>query len=161
MGENWVTTGGYPLPASLAGQAAVKVASLPVVLASGDTRYNVTTSPFGIIAAQGFQWSGSNVFVVIGNEVHVVDNADKVDGDYAMTVGCDGFTHTYPMTLNCKPSWLRGDVNGDGEVSISDVTQLVNFILSDTSNERSDVNGDGEVGISDVTLLVNIILAIE
>ncbi|MBR3101437.1 MAG: dockerin type I repeat-containing protein [Muribaculaceae bacterium] len=161
MGENWVTTAGYPLPASLAGQAAVKVASLPVVLASGDTRYNVTKSPFGIIVAQGFQWSGSNVFVVIGNEVHVVDNADKVDGDYAMTVGCDGFTHTYPMTLNCKPSWLRGDVNGDGEVSISDVTLLVNFILSDTSNERSDVNGDGEVGISDVTFLVNILLAIE
>ena len=52
-----------------------------------------------------------------------------------------------------------GDVNGDGEVSIADVTALVAMVLSDLSNERSDVNGDGETGIADVTALVGLLLA--
>ena len=57
------------------------------------------------------------------------------------------------------PKHLRGDVNSDGTVDISDVTALVNLILSSTnSNPYGDVNGDGDVNISDVTELVNIIL---
>lgn len=55
-----------------------------------------------------------------------------------------------------------GDVNLDGEVNISDVTSLVNYILGkDTtpfSEKAADVNGDGTINISDVTGLVNIIL---
>lgn len=54
-----------------------------------------------------------------------------------------------------------GDVNNDGKVNISDVTQLVNIILGKaTADDKHfvDVNGDGNVNISDVTQLVNIIL---
>ena len=50
-------------------------------------------------------------------------------------------------------------MNGDGEVSIADVTALVAMVLSDLSNERSDVNADGETGIADVTALVGLLLA--
>ena len=55
---------------------------------------------------------------------------------------------------------LLGDVNGDGEIDISDVVKLVNIILGDGTEENSsaDVNGDGEIDISDVVRLVNIIL---
>jgi len=53
----------------------------------------------------------------------------------------------------------QGDVNGDDQVNISDVTSLVNIILGKASkSDGSDVNGDGQVNISDVTTLVNIIL---
>ena len=52
-----------------------------------------------------------------------------------------------------------GDVNGDGEISIADVTALVALVLNDLSNEHSDVNGDGETGIADVTALVGLLLA--
>jgi len=54
---------------------------------------------------------------------------------------------------------MKGDVNGDNEVNISDVTALVNIILGKSEKTKaSDVNGDNEVNISDVTALVNIIL---
>ncbi|MBQ8051824.1 MAG: endonuclease [Bacteroidaceae bacterium] len=57
---------------------------------------------------------------------------------------------------------LPGDVNRDGEVTIADVTALVNIILGkDTAGydlEAADVNEDGERTIADVTALVNIIL---
>ena len=55
---------------------------------------------------------------------------------------------------------LRGDVNGDGAVNVSDVTTLVNMILFVIPKDmtRGDVDGNGIVNVSDVTALVNIIL---
>ncbi|MGM9868050.1 MAG: dockerin type I domain-containing protein [Sodaliphilus sp.] len=55
---------------------------------------------------------------------------------------------------------LRGDVNLDGKVDVSDVTALVNIILNnDASNlEIADLNGDSKIDVSDVTALINIIL---
>ena len=55
---------------------------------------------------------------------------------------------------------ITGDVNGDGELSIGDVTALINVLLSGNAagNPSADVNGDGEAGIGDVTALINILL---
>lgn len=57
---------------------------------------------------------------------------------------------------------LRGDVNGDGEVNISDVSAIVNIILGATVDSstmtRADVNEDGEVNISDINAVLDIIL---
>ncbi|MDO4510372.1 MAG: choice-of-anchor J domain-containing protein [Bacteroidales bacterium] len=55
---------------------------------------------------------------------------------------------------------LHGDVNGDGEVNVSDVTSLINKILGTGSytDEVCDINGDGNVDVSDVTALINKIL---
>ena len=62
--------------------------------------------------------------------------------------------HTYTIQFA-----KRGDVNGDGEVTIADVTALVNIILGKAASKAvADVNGDGDVTIADVTALVNIIL---
>ena len=61
------------------------------------------------------------------------------------------------------PPTRPGDVNHDGDVTIADVTALVNIILGkDTEgvydHEAADVNGDEGITIADVTALVNIIL---
>ena len=55
---------------------------------------------------------------------------------------------------------VRGDVNRDGHVNVSDVTMLINMILSVLPTDQivADVNGDGDVNVSDVTALINIIL---
>ena len=53
---------------------------------------------------------------------------------------------------------LKGDVNGNGTVDISDVVALVNAILNDESNDAYDVSGDNSVDINDVVALVNLIL---
>ena len=58
-------------------------------------------------------------------------------------------------------SILIGDVNGDGVLTIADVTSLVNIILGKTTQfdqKVADVNGDGVISIADVTMLVNKIL---
>lgn len=55
-----------------------------------------------------------------------------------------------------------GDVNGDGEVNISDVTLLISCVLnSDMSGvifENADINQDGNLNITDVTQLISIVL---
>ena len=61
---------------------------------------------------------------------------------------------------------VLGDVNRDGDVTIADVTALVNIILGkategDSNNydfKAADVNGDDGITIADVTALVNMIL---
>lgn len=59
-------------------------------------------------------------------------------------------------------TWLKGDVNGDGEVNIADVNALVDIILGNTVSsetmQRADVNEDGEVNIADINALLNLIL---
>jgi len=54
----------------------------------------------------------------------------------------------------------QGDVNGDGEVNIGDVTLIIDHILGEAEvNERvADVNGDGEINIGDVTDIIDYIL---
>ena len=64
------------------------------------------------------------------------------------------------ITVTWKYVGVKGDVNGDGNVDISDVVALVNIILNSSSDHQAeaDVNSDGSIDISDVVALVNIIL---
>ena len=53
-----------------------------------------------------------------------------------------------------------GDVDGDGTVNISDVTALIDLLLSGAqeASAAADVDGDGVVNISDVTALIDLLL---
>jgi len=59
-------------------------------------------------------------------------------------------------------AFLRGDVNGDGIVNISDVTLLINYVLNNDAAgldfDAADCNGDQSVNISDVTRLISYVL---
>lgn len=62
----------------------------------------------------------------------------------------------YQLSKNVK----FGDVNGDGNVDVSDVTALINMILGTTpaNLEVADINADGILDVTDVTALINEIL---
>jgi len=57
---------------------------------------------------------------------------------------------------------LRGDVNGDGLVTVSDVMCIVLHILNEPPSkfliENADLNSDGQINVSDIMETVNIIL---
>ena len=53
-----------------------------------------------------------------------------------------------------------GDSNGDGVINVSDVTSLIDLLLSGEDVPAwVDVNGDGVVNVSDVTTLIDQLLA--
>ena len=65
------------------------------------------------------------------------------------------FYHTVELIVTLDP----GDVNGDGQVNIGDVTALINILLTDEGQTPwCDVNSDSEVNIGDVTALINLLL---
>ena len=55
---------------------------------------------------------------------------------------------------------IRGDVDGDGEVAISDVSALIDYLLTGGNIvlEAADADLDGEVSISDVSALIDYLL---
>ena len=69
-------------------------------------------------------------------------------------------TYHFTQGDTTTPELLKGDVNRDGKVNVSDVTALINMILGviTKDEETADVNKDGKINVSDVTALVNIIL---
>ena len=100
-----------------------------------------------------------------GHGATVETNMDEANQLLTITIKGENISedasnyHTYTIQFKTQPQYQRGDVNKDGEVSIADVTALVNIILGKAEeNELADVNEDGEVSIADVTALVNIIL---
>ena len=92
------------------------------------------------------------------------------DGDKTLLyIGADNklFYPNGDATINAFHAWLKaninyGDVNNDGNVSVSDVTSLVNHILGNQDEnfdvKNADLNGDGTISVNDVTTLVDIIL---
>ena len=62
--------------------------------------------------------------------------------------------------IEAIPSDLLGDMNGDGNISISDVTALIDLLLSGGEMPLgADVNGDNKISISDVTSLIDLLLS--
>lgn len=64
--------------------------------------------------------------------------------------------------VNASTSILKGDVDGDGEVSISDVSALIDYLLNGEAESfnaaNADVDEDNEIAIADVTALIDMLL---
>ena len=62
-----------------------------------------------------------------------------------------------------EPSYAIGDVNMDGNVSIADVTALIDYLLGGDASAidltAANVNGDDTVSIADVTALIDLLLS--
>ena len=71
--------------------------------------------------------------------------------------------HLTVWSLTKQGGLLRGDVNEDGKVNISDVTALISYLLSGntdgTNTDNADCNMDSTTNISDVTALINYLLS--
>ena len=69
----------------------------------------------------------------------------------------------YAPYVEPEPEFLRGDVDKDGFVKISDVAALINYLLSNDptgiSLEAADCDLDGFVKIGDVATLINYLLS--
>ena len=115
----------------------------------------------------GNEWStailsmSSNMFLncssLVGGMGTTYDE-NHVDAAYAHTDGGP----SNPGYLSEKPAFLLGDVNGDGNVTVADVTALISLVLggnaSAADHPAADMNGDGNLTVADVTALISRVL---
>lgn len=57
------------------------------------------------------------------------------------------------------PEFMRGDVNRDREINISDVSAIIDIMLNSADDNAGDVNGDGEVNIADINAVIDLMLS--
>ncbi len=59
------------------------------------------------------------------------------------------------------PVVMPGDVNGDEQVNVSDVTALIDYLLSgsEINMTNADLNGDSVISVVDVTALIDMLLS--
>ncbi len=62
------------------------------------------------------------------------------------------------VAIAFQASALTGDVNNDGEVTVSDVNVVISAIVNNTGDLSVDVNKDGEITVSDVNAIIEIIV---
>ena len=79
---------------------------------------------------------------------------------YWGVLGEDGEPTSETVRIEPGPALLKGDINGDGIVNVTDVTALINTILGTASYSQDvcDINGDDVMNVTDVTALINLIL---
>lgn len=82
--------------------------------------------------------------------------------DATATLGC-GTNVDLPVTeIGYTYEKMRGDVNGDGQLTIADVTTLIDYLLSGDPTGFYEVNAyinnDSSISIADVTWLIDMLL---
>ena len=85
-----------------------------------------------------------------GSEVRILEYT----GNRTAPCYVDDITFVRPV----EDKAIVGDLNGDGNVDVTDVTMLINAILGQIQIEGGDLNGDGNVDVTDVTSEINIVL---
>ena len=136
----WKTTSSYEL-------RVYKACTMTISVPEGAKIKEIV---FAGTAVSGIQNDGSTLTTWNGS-------AESVTFTFTGTQKINTIAVTYESE---QQTALRGDVNGDGQVTIADVTSLVNIILGNQGGDTSvaDLNGDSQITIADVTSLVNIIL---
>ncbi len=104
----------------------------------------------------------------IGEVTVTTDNGDSIipevydeEGYYHFTMPDADVTITVTMEEPQGPDFIVGDVNGDGAVTIRDVTDLIDYLLGtpvEINFDAADVVKDGAIAIGDVTTLIDMLL---
>ena len=115
-----------------------------------------------------YQQYGCYYWDAAANPPHFVKPTEECIVDYGESYlqvrsgDDDIYTNLWP-----KPTLMRGDINGDGKVDVSDVNIVINIMLGKASASdypgNPDVNGsgDGSVDVSDVNAVINLMLGKE
>ena len=119
--------------------------------------WNSTVSSGG---SSGFYWSRNLKTTGAGSHSLFFSSNSMSITDYSRGYGQSVRAVRAPEGWG--PQLLKGDVNGDGDVNVNDVTVLINYILGKNPTPfveaNADVNGDEAINVNDVTALINMIL---
>jgi len=110
--------------------------------------------------------SSGGVGINIEEPFEILFDSSLTESDVIFTLnilsnqsGYIAYTQSFPIILSIiESSMILGDINADSLINVLDVVQLVNVILSNSSNEAADLNQDNMINVQDIILLINLIL---
>lgn len=91
-------------------------------------------------------------------------------GNYDVTISNINLTRAdevkiKPASVTCTltiSNSIPGDANGDGDIDVTDIVTIANYILGRASGTidlaAADANGDGDIDVTDIVTVANIIL---
>ncbi|MBQ6166374.1 MAG: hypothetical protein IJK41_02945 [Muribaculaceae bacterium] len=160
-------------------------ADMPV-LETGLTPVAVTTPVKGetmlsFMLDEPFVYNGGNLLIdvkvtVAGDKIYNMSSFYGTPMDYnaSMDVYTDDCVNywkeavpflpmvTFSYSQQEQPQQLRGDVDGDGQVNISDISALIDYLLNNDETgvnpQSADVDLDGTTTISDISSLIDYLL---
>ena len=138
------------------------VLDLPQFIGTIDNEYDVSY-PIYLI---GFNESTGRVMRQVtldyNSTSHAFNNQSTAMGYSINKTGYLNLQDIFEGVLTPVDDFLTGDVDNSGNINISDVTALINYLLSHNATginlAAADVDGDGRYTISDVTALINLLL---
>ncbi len=113
---------------------------------------------FGAVSEGDFLVTEEQLNKELSLEMNVEPHAFKITaGQWNLTLSVDNMT-----LVITKAAGKRGDVNGDGNVDITDATTLINFLLYGDATgivqENANCDLQNNIDISDATTLINYLL---
>ena len=176
----FTSTGSYPWMTMAADGRVYAMSGNSGVHSSSSTLTSTVTVPAGGTGTLSFDFKAWGEGTSYDRCIFSVDGAQQFsygarDNEWetynvSLSAGTHTLTWTYNKDSSVHPkgdffaidnvyiveSCKRGDVNGDGQVSIADVTDLIDMILSGgIAPTCADCDQDGQVNIADVTTLID------
>ena len=88
------------------------------------------------------------------------------DGSYRIAISVvsgDLQTATaYIINATVASPGIRGDVDGNGYVNVTDVTQLISFLMNSGNSineQNADMDNNGQLNVTDVTMLISLCMS--
>ena len=117
------------------------------------------TVTFTVALADGYTLAG--VAVVTDQDETVVTAVDDVTGIYSFTMPAAAVTVSALTEKPAEPAFLPGDVNDDGNVSIADISLLIDYLLGsevDINFNAADMDQNQSISIADISMLIDLML---
>ncbi|MFN0137576.1 MAG: immunoglobulin domain-containing protein [Phycisphaerae bacterium] len=152
--------------------AVVTVTNAPSITTgpSSQTVNNGAPVSFNVVAGGtaplSYQWlldgspisDGGTISGSATDTLSISAAAEADEGDYSVTVtnSCGNLTSGV-ATLTVNPLPCPGDLNGDNQVNLTDLSQLLaNFgVTSGATLSQGDLDGDGDVDLTDLSQLLS------
>ena len=124
----------------------------------GGTSWTKALTPSGVVASEVPAKTNGTCYwnLNLDSKTPALFRISQTSGNKSQATYIDDFTLYYNED---GPDTIPGDVNGDGQVNISDINVIIQMILSGKMSDNADVNHDGQVNISDVNFTIAEILS--
>ncbi|MBQ6552246.1 MAG: metallophosphoesterase [Clostridia bacterium] len=139
-------------------QFTVGKAVMPVIYGVEDGRvYDLTNED-----APAITWEPAELQARLDNQPYAAGTPVTADGWHVFMLPCDGATLVYAFKIEHSVPPVRGDLDGDGEVTVSDALRALRMAAKlAEADEAADVDGDGSVTVADALAILRVAVGLE